>query len=71
MLDTNSYMPAVRTAGNSTGSVTWKKVPRGPAFETRAASSRLGSIIRKEPTTMRKMVVTPLSPSRKISPPME
>ena len=71
MLETNSYIPAVRTAGNKTGKVTWKKVPMELAFDTRAASSKLGSIIRKEPTTIRKMVVTPLSPSRKMSPPSE
>ena len=38
---------------------------------TLAASSKLGSIMRKAPTTIRKTVVTPRKPSKKISPPSE
>ena len=43
-------------------------VVRWDAPETRAASSRLGSIALKAPAMTRKIVVTPLSPSRKIMP---
>ena len=64
-------MPAARIAGESAGSVTLKKVATRPALETRAASSSVGSIMRKLPTTIRKIVVTPRMPSRNMRPPTE
>src|SRR5262245_48296221 len=62
------YMLAAKTAGSSTGMNTRTNVVRWDAPETRAASSRLGSIALNAPAMTRKIVVTPLSPSRKIRP---
>ena len=69
MEEMKEYIAAASTAGSIAGKVTWKNVAAAPALDTRAASSRLGSIMRNDPTIMRNTVVTPRSPSRKIRPP--
>jgi hypothetical protein len=55
-------------AGISNGTVTLEKVIQLDAPATLEASSKLASIALNAPTTMRKIVVTPLRPSRKTMP---